>query len=63
VYCETWVMSLSVSRYFTDKVTVKPFFVCLKIGSSSSTNLRGSGAKFTQGECILYHEFKLEVFR
>lgn len=23
----------------------------------------GSGAKFTQGECILYHELKLEVFR
>ncbi len=25
--------------------------------------LDGSGAKFTQGECILYHELKLEVFR
>ncbi|KWT55383.1 hypothetical protein ABB40_04680 [Lacticaseibacillus paracasei] len=23
----------------------------------------GSGAKFTQGEFILYHELKLEVFR
>ena len=23
----------------------------------------GSGAKFTQGECILYHELQLEVFR
>ncbi|MEA1056746.1 AbiH family protein [Lacticaseibacillus paracasei] len=23
----------------------------------------GSGANFTQGECILYHELKLEVFR
>lgn len=25
--------------------------------------LNGSGAKFTQGECILYHELKVEVFR
>ncbi len=25
--------------------------------------LTGSGAKFTQGEFILYHELKLEVFR
>lgn len=25
--------------------------------------LEGSGAKFTQGECILYHELKLELFR
>ena len=24
---------------------------------------KGSGAKFTQGECIPYHELKLEVFR
>ena len=23
--------------------------------------MNGSGAKFTQGECILYHELKLEV--
>ncbi len=25
--------------------------------------VQGSGEKFTQGECILYHELKLEVFR
>ena len=28
-----------------------------------SVHQTGSGAKFTQGECILYHELKLEVFR
>ena len=28
-----------------------------------SQSAHGSGAKFTQGECILYHELKLEVFR
>ena len=31
--------------------------------SDPESTFSGSGAKFTQGECILYHELKLEVFR
>ena len=34
-----------------------------KIADAEVFKLNGSGAKFTQGECILYHELKLEVFR
>lgn len=35
----------------------------IKRGTVQQRNSDGSGAKFTQGECILYHELKLEVFR
>lgn len=35
----------------------------LELYEKMSLNPKGSGAKFTQGECILYHELKLEVFR
>jgi hypothetical protein len=38
---------------------------CLNFDFKGATHpsSKGSGAKFTQGECILYHELKLEVFR
>lgn len=41
--------------------TLIPIIVALN--DWGENRLTGSGAKFTQGECILYHELKLEVFR
>lgn len=56
LYCDTWLISLSVSRYFTNKVTIRPVLVCLKIGSSSSTNLR---LRFDWLRAVLDHELQV----